>query len=219
MGLGSIGKIADVATLGGVSATTGFGMLGGPDGSGAAGRASAQQMAAIGKAQNYLGDYYEPRQALQQDAQSQLAGFYGLNGGDPNAANGMYNQVMQGPQYQHMIQQGDDAVLRNASATGGMRSGNAQVDLAQQSQNVMGGLMNQRLQGLQGFNSMETGEGKLADLMMQKGGVQAQGTMAAAQAKQDQWSNMMGLGMGAAQMAFGMPPTAPAAASGGGLFG
>ena len=45
--------------------------------------------------------------------------------------------------------QGENAIARNQQATGGFRSGTTQENLAQNSQNVLQGLVQQNLQGNQ----------------------------------------------------------------------
>lgn len=165
-----------------------IGSLTGSDAADAAKKASGQVMAGQRQARNYLQDYYAPMQGQKTEANQMLAGFYGLDGGDPNA---MYQSVMQSPQYGQMINAGEQGVLRNASATGGMRGGNVQRSLANNSQNVLNSMVNQRVQGLQGFANRNTGENDIANIMMQMGQTQGQGTTAAAQSRQQGIGNLM----------------------------
>lgn len=81
-----------------------------------------------------------------QDAASLLSGYYS---GDPDAQNQFIQQAQQSPFYQSMIDQGEGAIARHAQATGGFRSGTTQQNLAQNSQNVLGSIVNQNLQGNQ----------------------------------------------------------------------
>jgi len=127
-----------------------MGMLGDLTGSNAgkgAEKASKQAMAGQTQAMDYLNDYYDPIRGYKSDAMGQLAGFYGLGGQGQQGQ--LYGQMMQDPQYQQMVDVGQQGVLRGASATGGLRGGNVQAGLAQNSQNVLQNLVNQRLQGLQ----------------------------------------------------------------------
>lgn len=55
--------------------------------------------------------------------------FLGLNGDDAQRA--LVAEQEQSPLYQGMVQQGEDAILQQASATGGLRGGNVQGALAQ----------------------------------------------------------------------------------------
>lgn len=108
------------------------------------------------------------------------------------------DEVMASPFYQSNIQQGENAVLRNVSATGGLRSGAANEALAQNSQNVLQNLTNQRLQGLQGFTGGAGLESQISDLISGIGKTTGQGTIAAGQAQADASgntiNNLIGLG-------------------------
>lgn len=53
----------------------------------------------------------------------------GLNGNDAQAA--AIKALQESPQFTALAQQGEDAILQNASATGGLRGGNTQAALAQ----------------------------------------------------------------------------------------
>ena len=170
-------------------------LLGG--GGGGAKKGSEQEMAGISQAERYLGDYFAPMQQRQGQARDMMAGFYGLGGGSQAD---MYNQMAQSPQYDYLRGVGEQGVMRNASATGGLRSGNANQALAQSNQGVLQGLVGQQMQGLNYFANQDAGQGTLADMMMKKAQVQGQGTVAEAQSKQGGLGNLMNLGMGAAQM-------------------
>lgn len=183
--------------------------LTGSDAAKAAKKASGQQMAGISQAERYMGDYFDPIQQNQEYARNALFDHY--SGGA-----GQYQQAAQSPQYDYLRGIGEQGVMRNASATGGLRSGNANQALAQSNQGVLQGLVDQNLQGLQYFNNQDAGQGYLADLMMQKAGVQAQGTTAAAQAKQAGMGNMLNMGLGLGQMAMGMPSMGGGTPAGGG---
>ena len=185
------------------------GALTGSTAADAATKASRQQMAGIGQAERYLGDYYDPIQQNQLQARDMLSNYF-MGGGDE-----MYRQAQASPQYSYLQNAGEQGVLRGASATGGLRSGNANQALAQSNQGVLQGLVDQQLQGLQYFNNQDAGQGTLADLMMQKAGVQAQGTTAAGQARQAGMGNMMNLAMGAGQFMGGMGGGMGGAAGGG----
>ena len=62
---------------------------------------------------------------ISTDAKRRLAGLYGLEGGYGNQG-GLIAQARRSPIYDAIMQTrdaGEDAILRNASATGGLRSG------------------------------------------------------------------------------------------------
>jgi hypothetical protein len=142
-----------------------------------------------------------------------------------------------GPEFQALTRQGENALLQQAAATGGLRGGNIQAALAQFRPQVLSGLIEQqygRLGGLAqmgqasaagvGTAGMQTGA-NISNLMQQQGAAQAGSALAQGQA----WGNLLGgagtmIGRGLAYQ--GYTPegaTAPltfsqAAFGGGGLF-
>ena len=84
------------------------------------------------------------------------------------------DQAMQSPMYQSMLQQGEDAILRQASATGGLRSGNVQQALAQNSQNVLNQLVQQQLGGISGLVQTPLNTNQIANQMAGLGMQQGQ---------------------------------------------
>lgn len=56
--------------------------------------------------------------------------------------------LLQGPQFQALMQQGENGILQNASATGGLRGGNTQAALAQFRPQLLNSLINQQFQNL-----------------------------------------------------------------------
>jgi hypothetical protein len=120
--------------------------------------------------------------------------------GGQEAQQAAIDQIMQGPEFANLTQQGEEAILQNASATGGLRGGDTQAALAQFRPGVLSGLINQqygRLGGLAGMGQasaagvgaagMQTGQ-NVAGLMQQQGAAQAGGAMAQGQA----WGNVLG---------------------------
>lgn len=106
--------------------------------------------------------------------------------------------LRQDPFYESMLQQGEEAVLRGSSATGGLRSGTASENLARNSQNVLQGYYNQQVQGLQGLAQQPSNANAIASQMAGIGQTLGQGQIASAQAQQagqqQGVSNLMGLG-------------------------
>ena len=105
-------------------------------------------MGQIGNLQQYVQQGMGQNQNLNNFAQ---AGQEGLNmqralsgGMGPDAQKAAIAQIEQGPQMQAMIQQGENAMLQNASATGGLRGGNTQAALAQFRPQVLNQLVNQQ---------------------------------------------------------------------------
>lgn len=108
--------------------------------------------------------------------------------------------IVNGPQFGAMIEQGENAILQNASATGGLRGGNTQGALAQFRPQVLSGLIDQqysRLGGVAGLGqasaagmaaaAQNTGN-QVSGLLQQSGAAQAGGALAQGQA----WSNGLG---------------------------
>jgi hypothetical protein len=98
------------------------------------------------------------------------------------------------PQYQALSQSGQDAILANASATGGLRGGNVQASLAQFQPALLSQLIEQQYQRLGGMTSlgqnaaagvgnagMQTGN-NIAGLLGQQGSAQAGAALAAGRA-------------------------------------
>jgi hypothetical protein len=122
----------------------------------------------------------------------------GVNGMDAQRA--ALQAIEQGPEFSALYQQGENAILQQASATGGLRGGNVQGALAQFRPQILSGLIEQqygRLGGLAsagqnaaanvGTAGMQTGT-NVANLLQQQGAAQAGGTLASAQT----WGNLIG---------------------------
>ena len=63
-------------------------------------------------------------------------------------------QLEQSPQFEALQQQGEEAILQNAAATGGLRGGNTQAALAQFRPQMLSNLINQQYQNLGGITSI-----------------------------------------------------------------
>lgn len=117
-------------------------------------------------------------------------------GGD-GAYNAVIRRIQAGPEYQAMVQSGEDAILANASATGNLRGGNTQEALAKFRPEVLAQLMNtqySRLGGLSGMGQASaTGQaghgaamaGNVANLQQQAGAAVAGGQLAQGQMYQN----------------------------------
>jgi len=116
-------------------------------GQGALGRLSPYEEAGAGQL-GTLGQYAGAGStALQQ--QQALTGALG-----PEAQAAAISSIEQSPQMQAMIQQGENAMLQNASATGGLRGGNIQAAMAQFRPQILSGLIDQQYGRLGGLSSM-----------------------------------------------------------------
>jgi len=166
----------------------------------------------------YLKEREQVPQAAREAAITRLSGVSGLIKDQPRAEieQAEIDRITASPLYAALISGGDageEAILRNASATGGLRSGNVQENLydynTQLQNRSMLGLYNQqmnRLQGLAGLPSLApmiaeqtAGVGQtLASGRLGAGTATAQGQVAAGQAYQQGASansqNLLGLG-------------------------
>lgn len=124
----------------------------------------------------------------------------GLNG---NAAQqDSINEIKNSSQFAQLNAQGQDAILQNASATGGLRSGNTNAALAQFSPALLNQLIQQRYANLSGITSlgqnaaamtgnagMQTGNSIAANLN-QAGAAAAGSALAAGKADAQMWSGV-----------------------------
>lgn len=140
--------------------------------------------------------------------QGQLA-LAGLSGVD--AQRNAISAIEQGGEYQALVGAGEEAILQNASATGGIRGGNVQGALAQFRPQVLSSLINQQYSRLGGLTNMglttqqnlanigqnaaagvgtaglQTGS-NIANLYGQQGAASAGSALASGQA----WGNVLG---------------------------
>lgn len=153
-------------------------------------------------------DYLKEREALPQQyregALTELGNIYGL-GEDPAASQQFISGLKENPLYQAILgtrQSGERAILRNASATGGLRSGNTNAQLTDYSQQLENKALldtyNQQISGLGGLAQLPSMAPQIASGMAGVGNTLAQGQIAAAQAQQvgqqNMVNNLMGLG-------------------------
>jgi hypothetical protein len=112
----------------------------------------------------------------------------GLNGA-ASQADAVWG-IQNSPMYANMAKEGENAMLQNASATGGLRGGNTQNALAQFRPQLLNQLIDQQYQRLGGLTSigqnaaagvgnagMQTGQ-NIASLYGQQGAAQAGGALA-----------------------------------------
>jgi hypothetical protein len=82
-------------------------------------------------------------------ALSQQAALLGIGGAD--AQRTAISALEQGPQFQSLVQQGENAIMQSAAATGGLRGGNVQAALAQFRPQILSGLIEQQYSRLGGL--------------------------------------------------------------------
>lgn len=119
-------------------------------------------------------------------AQQALLGLQG-----PEAQQQAIASLQSSPQFQSLVSQGENALLQNASATGGLRGGNLQGALAQYSPNMLSQLIQQQFQNLGGITQLGQAAaggqaaqgaataGNIANLLQQQGAATAGGQLAA----------------------------------------
>lgn len=88
-------------------------------------------------------------------AMNKQADLAGLNG--PDAQRAAVAEISSSPELQAMMQQGENAMLQNASATGGLRGGNLQGALSQFRPQMLNQAIQQRYGQLGGFANMGLG--------------------------------------------------------------
>ena len=93
-----------------------------------------------------------PYVAAGAPALEQQQALIGLKG--PEAEQAAIEAIASSPQLQALAQQGEQAMLQQASATGGLRGGNTQAALAQFRPQLLQQLIEQRYAGLGGLTSI-----------------------------------------------------------------
>ena len=102
--------------------------------------------------------------------------------------------IQEGPEFAALTQQGENAILQSAAATGGLRGGNVQGALAQFRPQILSGLIEQQYSRLGGLASagqnaaagvgtagMQTGQ-NISSLLAQQGAARAGSALASGQA-------------------------------------
>jgi hypothetical protein len=113
---------------------------------------------------------------------------------DPGGQLAFIEGVKESPFYQQNLLAGEQAIGRGASMTGGLRSGTANEALAQNNQQVLQNLVNQRLQGISGLAQTQSYAPQIAQGISGIGQTLGQGQIAAGQAYQDSMSGLMQAG-------------------------
>lgn len=124
----------------------------------------------------------------------------GINGAE--AQQNAINAIESSPAYKSMTQQGETAILQNASATGGLRGGNTQAALAQfrpqllaqliESQySKLGGLVNIGQNAAAGTgNAGQNSSNQIINALQQQGAASAGAALASGQATANMWGGI-----------------------------
>jgi hypothetical protein len=157
--LSALGGIAGNFLLPGIGGVIGAGLGGAIEGRESVGDASqVQQQAAQGGIDEQRRQFDAIRQLLQPyneagtGALAQQQALLGL--GAPGSQQQAITAIQGSPQFQALQQQGENAILQNASATGGLRGGNVQGALAQFRPALLSSLINQQYERLGGLSSI-----------------------------------------------------------------
>ncbi len=165
----------------------------------AAGQASQSQVDAAqlgidetGRQFDVVQELLSPYVESGEVALSGQAALLGLAGDEAQAS--AITNIENSPQFTSLVQQGEQGILQNASATGGLRGGNTQAALAQFRPQVLSNLIQQRFGNLTTLSSLgqasaagvgnaATAAGQAnANLFAQQGAAQAGGFLAAGKA-------------------------------------
>jgi hypothetical protein len=133
-------------------------------------------------------DQYQ--QGQQQPAVAQRA--------QPQGKAGFLQGLLEDPFYEMMLERGEEGILRNAAATGGLRSGNTQDALYRANQDILRGLYDERVSGLQGLARLPSNANSIAQTTAGIGQTLGQGVIGAGQARQDAYGQLINLGASAA---------------------
>ncbi|MCE2686875.1 MAG: hypothetical protein LW839_08575 [Cryomorphaceae bacterium] len=136
-------------------------------------------------------------------AMEQQQAILGLQGAEAQKA--AYAGIQQSPEFLAMQQQGENALLQQASATGGLRGGNIQGALAQFRPGLLNQLVQQRYTNLGGITSLGQASaagqagagmqsaGAIANLLAQQGAAQAGGIMAKGGLQKNVFGDLMSI--------------------------
>jgi hypothetical protein len=195
-------------------AGAGLSLLQGEQARKAASRASGAQVQASQEAIAEQRRQFDAMQALLKPyteaglpALKQQQALLGLAG--PEAQQAAISAIENQPGFQAMLQQGENAMLQNASATGGLRGGNLQGALAQFRPQMLSQAIQDQYSRLGGMTAlgqqsaagvgtagMQTGRG-IADLLGQMGAARAGGYLGQAQAQNQMLGGLaQGFGQG-----------------------
>lgn len=177
------------------------GILGGGKKDKSAEKAAETSANAQREALEYLKQTEKLPQAFREGALKDLGAEYGMtldaNGNVISDGQSIIERAEASPFYTTAVRRGEEAVLRNASATGGLRSGNTNEALAEVNTNALLNAYNTQLAGLNGLASLPSNANSIAAGISGIGNTLAQGQIAAANAKsaggQNSLNNLMGL--------------------------
>jgi hypothetical protein len=138
-------------------------------------------------------DLTQPYIGAGPGALQAMQGLAGLRGaGEQQAA---INQIQQSAQFQELARQGEQGILQNAAATGGLRGGNVQAALSQFRPALLNQLIESQYGKLAGLTTLGSTS---AENLLRLGQASATGTAAAGQQSAQNIGNLM-VGQGQAR--------------------
>lgn len=142
--------------------------------------------------------------SIREGALTGLAGYYGVPGFD-NRQQEFIDSAKMSPLYQAILgtrQAGEQSIMRNAAATGGLRSGATNLNLSdynsQLENQALLESLNQQVGGYQNLMGLDSLAPQIADMYGDAANTRGQGIVAGQQAreqaKQNRFSNILSLG-------------------------
>lgn len=186
------------------------------------------QIAQADKAAAQAETAYQPYTEAGLTALDQYRALIGLGGQDQQQA--AIGQLAQSPFYQAQLRQAENSLLQNASATGGLRTGNTQTALSAiapellnqqylQQVGLLGGMQEQGLNVTTNLANLRAGNAAAAgQAMAQQGAALGQSILAQQAARQQSSSGMLGGAISGAVAGQSIFP-GPIGAIGGGIIG
>lgn len=170
--------------------------------------AGAQQQstdAAIAESQRQFDEFQRVLKPYVQAGEGGLGGLMDIIGlGGEGAQSAAIENIQQSPQFEAIMRQGEEAILQNASATGGLRGGNTQAALARFRPQVLSDLIQQqysRLAGVAqlgqasaagtGSAALQTGQ-NVGNLLVEQGQAMGSAALARGNANANLWGNIAG---------------------------
>lgn len=178
-------------------------MSGGGSSGGDSKKAAQVQAQSQREALDYLKQTERLPQAYREGALQGLGAEYGFDQNGVYGGDGMsiIQRAEASPFYQTAIQRGEEGVLRNASATGGLRSGTTSENLAAVNQNALMSAYANQLSGLQGMAQLPSNANNIASAQSGIGQTLGQGIIGGAQSAAAQSQNNFNNAMGAGALA------------------
>lgn len=169
----------------------------------AAGAQTAASAASIAEQRRQFDAVQELLKPYVTAGQGAIEGQQGLLGlAGPEAQQQAIAALEAGPQFQSMMKQGENAILQNASATGGLRGGNVQATLAQFRPQLLSQLIESQFSKLgtvsglgqasaagQAAAAQQTGA-NIGNALTQQGQAAAGAALASGQAQAQMWGNI-----------------------------